>query len=123
MSGSSWAYTEGSDEIVPEIPSTLLMDVSRWRCLIDIVGPDGTVWVTRVLTGPGNPDLGDVDELASLQLSAGRIGGRIVLDAACPRLLELLELAGLPVEVREKAEDGEELLGAQERIDPDDPAG
>jgi hypothetical protein len=97
------------------------MVVSRWRCLLDIVGPDGTVWATRVLVGAGSPDLGDVDEVALLQLLASRMGGRIVLDAVCPQLAKLLELAGLPVEVRGKTEDREDLLGAQERIDPDDP--
>jgi hypothetical protein len=80
------------------------MVASRWRCLIDFLAPDGTVWSTHVLTGTGDPDLADVEELAKLQLSASRLGGRIVLDAVCPRLAELVELAGLPVEMRGKPE-------------------
>ena len=100
----------------------MVMAAARLRCLIDIVGPDGTVWATRVLTGTGEPDLGDVEELALLKLSASRIGARIVLDAVCAHLFELLELAGLSIEVRGKAEHREDLLGVQERVEPDDPA-
>ncbi len=98
-----------------------MMVASRWRCMIDIIGADGTVWATRVLTGAGDPDLADVEELALLQVAASRLGGRVVLDAVCPRLVELIELAGLPVEVRGQTEDREDLRGAQERIEPDDP--
>jgi hypothetical protein len=96
------------------------MVASRWRCLIDFVGRDDTVWATRVFTGHGDPDLADVEEIAKLQLSATRLGGHIVLDAVCPLLLELVELAGLPVEVRGETEQREDLLGTQERVDPDD---
>lgn len=99
----------------------MVMAAARLRCLIDVVGPDDTVWVTRALTGSGEPDLGDVEELALMKLAATRIGGRIVLDAACPHLVELLELAGLSVEVRGKAEHRKDLLGAQEGVEPDDP--
>ena len=97
------------------------MVVSRWRCLIDIVGPDGTVWATRVLKGTGNPDLGDVEKLALMQLSAARIGGRIAIGAISPHLVELLELSGLPVEVQGQTEDREDLLGAQESVERGDP--
>jgi hypothetical protein len=97
------------------------MVASRWLCLIDFVAQDGTVWATRALTGNGDPDLADVDQIAKLQLSASRLGGHIVLDAVCPFLLELVELAGLPVEVRGETEQREDLLGAQERVEPDDP--
>jgi len=102
-------------------PSTMVMVEARLRCVIDVVGPDGNVWATRVLTGTGEPDMGDVEELARIKLSASRVGGRIVLDTVCAHLVELLELAGLPVEMRGKVERREDLLGAQERVEPDDP--
>ena len=98
----------------------MVMVAARLRCLIDIVGPDGTVLATRVLTGTGEPDLGDVEKLAMLKLAAARIGGGIVLDAVCAHLVELLELAGLSVEVRGKAEHRKDLPGVQERVDRDD---
>jgi len=43
----------------------------------------------------GRLDLGVVDALARLQLGAHRLGLSIELRHACPRLLDLLELAGL----------------------------
>ncbi len=94
---------------------------TRWRCLVEFVAPDGTVWTTRVMTGYGNPDLSDVDELARLQLWATRLGASIVLDSVCPRLLELIELAGLPVQMRGKSEHREDLRRAQKDVETDDP--
>jgi hypothetical protein len=42
------------------------------------------------------PDLGAVDALARLQLTAQRLGGRIRLRAAPPDLAELIEFVGVP---------------------------
>ena len=44
---------------------------------------------------PDRPDLGLVDELARLQLLVRRLGYSICVRDPCPRLTELLELAGL----------------------------
>ena len=42
------------------------------------------------------PDLGAVDALARLQLTARRMGGRIRLRAAPPDLVELIDWVGVP---------------------------
>jgi hypothetical protein len=52
------------------------------------------------MEGCGCPDLGAVDQLARFALTAGRRGERLVLHDVSPELAELLELAGLPVEVQ-----------------------
>jgi hypothetical protein len=41
------------------------------------------------------PDLDTVDELARMQLAAGRLGLAIELRNPCPRLVALLDLTGL----------------------------
>ena len=86
--------------------------------------------------GP-RPDLGVVDDLAWLQLTARRLGCSIRLRHACPELWGLLELAGLAgvmsgaglgleigagpgLEVGGEAEDGEQV-GVEEAVDPGDP--
>lgn len=78
-----------------------------------------------------DPDCGTVDDLARLQLAARRLGQRVVLFGAGPRLIELVELAGLAevlpavapsgVEMGGEAEEGEEALGVEEERDPPDP--
>ena len=77
-----------------------------------------------------NPDCGTVDALARLQLAAGRLGQRVLLFGAVPRLVELVEMAGLAdvlpavprsgVEVIREAEEREEALGVEEERDPGD---
>ena len=89
---------------------------------VSVLGPDGVVLGTCVLRGRGHPDLKAVDDVAHLQLLATRLGGAIVLDAASPALRELLELAGLAVEVRGQAEHGEDLRCVQEHVEPGDTA-
>jgi hypothetical protein len=74
-----------------------------------------------------DPSLGDVEALARLQLAARRLGYRIRLRGASDRLRELLALTGLDgilplwVEPVGEAEEGEEALGVEERVDPGDP--
>jgi hypothetical protein len=87
--------------------------LERW-CRITIVDADGSVMGSSVLEGQGGPDLGTVDDIARLALVAARLGGSVVLDDVSPAMRELLELAGLCVEVERKAEFGEEPLGVQE---------
>jgi hypothetical protein len=67
-----------------------------------------------------DPDCGTVDDLARLQLAAGRLGQRV----------KLVEMAGLSevlpavprsgVEVGRESEEGEEALGVEEEGDPGD---
>ena len=70
----------------------------RW-CRVRVLGPDGAELARCVLAGPGTPDLRAVDEVAHLALTARRLGGNVALAEVSPALAELLELAGLGVEV------------------------
>lgn len=72
--------------------------VQLW-CRVTVLGAGGDVLVTCVLEGPGDPDLGAVNDVASLALLARRCGGDIVLADVSPATEALLELAGLRVEV------------------------
>ena len=78
-----------------------------------------------------DPNCGTVDDLARLQLAARRLGQRVVLFGARPRLIEMVEMAGLAdvlpasrsgAEVRREPEEGEEALGVEEEGDAGDPA-
>ena len=86
----------------------------RWG-RVSIVGPAGTEIGGTWLDGPGDPDLGAVDAVARLALLAGRFGCTLALTDASPSLRSLVELAGLPVEMKRQAEVGEEPLGAHDR--------
>jgi hypothetical protein len=59
-----------------------------------LIGTDGEVARWPLVAG-GRPDLSTVDELARLQLIAGRLGCSIGLRDACVELVQLLELVGL----------------------------
>ncbi|HXQ76334.1 MAG TPA: hypothetical protein VN791_07560 [Acidimicrobiales bacterium] len=87
--------------------------VELW-CRVTVVGPDGAEVGCWVLTGPGMPDLGAVDDVARLALLARRLGGAVVLTELSPALRTLLELTGLRIEVEGQAELGKETLGVQE---------
>jgi hypothetical protein len=89
---------------------------------VSVVGPDRSVIGTRILEGRGLPSLAAVDDVARLQLCAARLGGGIFLDSVTQALRELLDLAGLSVEMRGEAEEGEYRLGVQEHVEPGDPA-
>ena len=83
------------------------------------------------MAGLTNVGLATVDDLARLQLIAGRLGITVELRGAPRELRELLDLAGLrdvvrcseplPVEVCGQAEEREEPRGIQEEADPGDP--
>jgi ABC-type transporter Mla MlaB component len=77
-----------------------------------------------------DPDVGTVDALARLQLTAGRLGRHLRLRGASPELLDLLALVGLRdvvrcaesgVEPGRQSEDREEPPGVEEERDPADP--
>jgi hypothetical protein len=92
------------------------MDPTRPFCVLRILGADGTELLSMPLWGGDTPDLGTVDRIGRMALVARRDGGRLELDEVAPELAELLELAGLGVEVQRQAEAREEPLGI-ERIE------
>jgi hypothetical protein len=59
------------------------------------------------------PGLAAVDQLARWVLDTTRAGGRVVIEYLAPELAELLDLAGLRVEVQGKTEGGEEAHWVQ----------
>jgi hypothetical protein len=69
-------------------------------------------------------DIGTVDALARLQLSARRLGRRLRLREAPLELRELIELAGLSrvlgVEPVGQAEEREVALDVEKRVQPGD---
>ena len=73
-------------------------------------------------------DVGTVDVLARMALTARRLGRRVALERPRPELSELLELCGLGgspgsgVEVVGQSEEREVALGVEEEGDPGDPA-
>jgi hypothetical protein len=76
-------------------------------------GEEAPGWAV-LLGGDGHPDLGVVDVVARLLLVARRRGWRLELRPPAGALAELLELAGLRLEVQRQPELGEEALGLQE---------
>jgi hypothetical protein len=79
------------------------------------------------------PDAGTIDALARLQLTARRLGCGLLLHRPHRRLRDLVAFAGLDdvlpltaglaVEPGRQAEQREEAVGVEERVDPPDPAG
>jgi ABC-type transporter Mla MlaB component len=77
-----------------------------------------------------SPDAVTVDVLARLQLTARRLGGRILLRDAPPGLQDLLDFVGLsdavpvagalPVGRGRQPEEREHARGVEERVDGDD---
>ncbi len=87
--------------------------VQQW-CRVGIVSPDGVELTSCVLEGPGEPNMATVHDVARMMLLARRLDGAIVLAELAPTLRELLELAGLPVEVEREPEFGKEPFRIQE---------
>src|SRR5688572_3571115 len=76
------------------------------------------------------PDAGTVEALARMQLTARRLGGRVMLRNACGELRDLLMLSGLSdvlpcdelsIESVGHAEEREPTSGIEEERDPADP--
>ncbi|MDQ6796833.1 MAG: hypothetical protein M3011_02200 [Actinomycetota bacterium] len=87
---------------------------------IVVVGSGGVEEASWTLPVRTPPDLSVVEELARLALAARRLGYSIELRNACGGVSELVDLAGLRVEVVRKAEGGEQ--GRVEKVVmPDDP--
>ncbi|MDX6411124.1 MAG: hypothetical protein QOE91_640 [Gaiellaceae bacterium] len=77
------------------------------------------------LSALAHVDVGTVDALARLQLSARRSGACVRLCNASPALLELVDLMGLKdvlsVEVSRQTEAREDGVGVEEERELDDP--
>jgi hypothetical protein len=84
-------------------------------CLIRILRPDDAELLRIVLDGPAAPGLAAVDRIARMALGARRDGLRLVLAEVSPELADLLELAGLGVEVQREPEAREQPLGIEGR--------
>lgn len=77
--------------------------MQRW-CRVTLAAPDGTVVASCVLEGAVRPDLRVVDDIAQQALLAARLGIGIRLSEVAPALRELLELAGLDLEMEGETE-------------------
>jgi ABC-type transporter Mla MlaB component len=134
---------EGAPLVADHEPGTIVLlvggriardDVPRLceRVRVLLEGSDAALVVCDV-AGLSDPDAGTVDTLARLALTAGRLGCRIRLRHASPRLRELLALVGLDevvafgpglrLEPRGQAEQREPALRLEERVEPDDATG
>lgn len=95
-------------------------DLPRWR------PPAVACDVSKIV----QPDEGNLETLARLQLAARRLGTSIRLYNACPLLADLIEIAGLQdvlvvvsgVEMDRQAEEREELWIDEEVLRADRPA-
>ena len=85
----------------------------RW-CQARLIGPNGDRLGICQFGGPNGPDLRGVDEVARLTLLIARLGGRIELVDVTPAFRELLELAGLAVEMERQAKGREQPLRIEE---------
>ena len=85
----------------------------RW-CRVTILGPDGEPLASALLSGPGAPGLLAVDAVGRLSLLARQARATVRVTEVCPELGELLELAGLGVEVERQAEEGEDALEVEQ---------
>lgn len=91
----------------------MMASFERW-CRVQLIGPDGDPLGCYPFGGPDGPDLRVVDELARLDLLTARLGARIELIDVVPALRELLDLAGLGVEMERQAKSREQPLGVEE---------
>ncbi len=87
---------------------------------IVVVGPGGIEAAKWTMPTTTRPDLSVVEELARLALAARRLGYWIELRNACAGVLELVDMAGLRVEVVGKAEGGKQG-GVEKVVMPDNP--
>jgi anti-anti-sigma regulatory factor len=95
-----------------------------------LLGASGTNLVVCDVAAVASPDAGTVEALARMQLTARRLGGRMVLRNACGELRDLLLLSGLSdvlpcdelrLEASGHAEEREPPSGIEEERDPADP--
>lgn len=107
----------------PALPGARKVPPPPAWCRGAVMAPGGLVVTRLAVVGP-RPDVSVVDRLARIALGAGRCGRRLVLSELSPVLGELLELAGLRLEMEGEAERREEALWGEhdeevaERRDP-----
>ncbi|HEX6391912.1 MAG TPA: hypothetical protein VFZ97_00615 [Acidimicrobiales bacterium] len=75
-----------------------MADCRQW-CRVTLVDNEGEVLAGWALAGESNPNLEAVDLIARWSVIARRAGASLRIGNANPELRELIELAGLPVEV------------------------
>jgi ABC-type transporter Mla MlaB component len=89
---------------------------------------------TRVIrcdvSAVSDPDTAALEAIARLALTSRRFGASIELHGACPRLHDIVELAGLAdvisvrarsgIEMGRQAEEREERVGVEEEVEADD---
>jgi ABC-type transporter Mla MlaB component len=106
----------------PSAPADVAALCSRARVQLEC--GDAEVLVVDV-GGLTNPDVGTVDALARLQLTARRLGCRLQLRRASRELRGVLVLCGLSdvlgVEPRRQAEEREQAGRVEERVERGDP--
>lgn len=129
-----WEFDLASDRrAAPELCASLHVALAAAPEALTVVCD-----VSRV----GTPTLAAVSTLARLRLTARRLGRGFRLHGAQPRLVSMIELMGLAdvldagtapmpagpaaggsgFQVGREAEQGEQLVGVEEMVDPDDPA-
>ncbi len=79
-----------------------------------VVDPAGSAVVEHLLVGAGPPGIAEVAIVARLALRARRLGADVVVEEASTEMVQLLELAGLPVEVAGQPEGRKQALGIEE---------
>ncbi len=84
-------------------------------CRATILGPDGTALGISEIGGDGDPGLDAVDAVARLVLDARRRHHTVVFGDVVAPLRDLLELAGLRVEVQRQTECREQPVVVEER--------
>ena len=129
-------YLAGPDVFLPDA-----IEVGRRK--IEICARHGVTGVYPLDSGAdlvvcdvrslGDPDAATIDALARMQLTARRLGRRVLLRHACADLQDLAAFTGLGdvlplygalrLETGRQPEEGKESRGAEEEADPDDPAG
>ena len=82
------------------------MSASQPWCRVRCTDCHGSVVGSWWLGGCGDPDLGAVEAIARLALTARRRGGTVVLSEVRADLGRLLDLSGLPVDVEGQPERG-----------------
>jgi ABC-type transporter Mla MlaB component len=105
----------------------------RERMVLLLRSANRPLRVTCDVARLADSDLGTIDALAKLQLTARRLGGSICLRHASAQLQELLTLVGVGnivqcdgdsgLEARRQPESGKEAAGVEEEGDPADPTG
>ena len=90
------------------------MGSSRRWCRLSLLDDQGVVVAAGELAADTKPDLGAVDLIARISLMARRTGTTVKLEDVCPELVELLDLAGLPVQVERQAERRKQPLRIEE---------